>query len=144
VPLEPLRVAASLDSLAAIGQYVLAAAAAAQLDRRAAYRLRLAVDEIATNIISHGYAEAGGDGDVEVATVITPDTVTIVLDDAAVPFDPRERSRPDQIDALSLDDRPVGGLGVFLAMAGVDEFRYEHVGGHNRNYFVVRRPAVPA
>ena len=46
----------------------------------------------------------------------------------------------DQID-LPLADRPIGGLGVFLAMEGVDEFRYEYDGACNRNIFVMRSPA---
>jgi anti-sigma regulatory factor (Ser/Thr protein kinase) len=46
-------VPATLDSLGPIADYVMAAAAAAGLDRRASYRLRLAVDEIATNIMGY-------------------------------------------------------------------------------------------
>lgn len=136
--MESLTVPAELDSLSSIGRYVIEAAAAAGLDKKASYRLRLAVDEIATNIIDHGYKEAGETGDVVVKADVSDDALTVVLEDTARPFDPLCKGRPDQID-MRLEDRPIGGLGVFLAIEGVDEFKYEHDGKGNRNIFVMRR-----
>jgi serine/threonine-protein kinase RsbW len=136
--MEPLTVPAELDSLSPIGRYVLEAASAAGLDKKASYRLRLAVDEIATNIIDHGYKETGETGDVVVKADILDEALTVVLEDTAKPFDPRNIERPEQID-MQLEDRPIGGLGVFLAVEGVDEFKYEHDGKRNRNIFVMRR-----
>ena len=72
---------------------------------------------------------------------ITAHALTITLEDTAVPFDPRRLTRPEQID-LPLAERPMGGLGIFLAIENVDEFRYEYVDGHNRNIFVVNRTAA--
>ncbi len=136
--MEPLTVPATLESLAAIGRYVMAAAAEAEVGSKPSYRLRLAVDEIATNIVTHGYEEAGETGDVVVRAEAGKDSLTITLEDTATPFDPREMDRPEQID-MPIEERPIGGLGVFLALEGVDEFRYEHDGIHNRNIFVVKR-----
>lgn len=138
--MEPLVVPGSLDSLELIGGYVVEAASLAGIGKRESYRLRLAVDEVATNIISHGYAESGRDGDVVVTCGLTDEALSITLEDTAVPFDPRGAGRPSQIDQ-SLDERPIGGLGVYLALGGVDRFQYEFVNGRNRNIFVVRRPS---
>ncbi len=137
--MEPLAVPAVLDSLSTIGRYVLEAAQAAGLDKRAAYRLRLAVDEIATNIIVHGYAEAGRTGEVLVRADLDEETLAVALEDTAQPFDPRLKERPSQID-MPIEERPIGGLGVFLAVEGVDRFDYEYVGNRNRNIFVMKRP----
>ena len=137
--MEPLTVPGTLDSLTIIGQYVNAAAAAAGLDKKVAYRLRLAVDEIATNIIVHGYEEAGRTGAVLVRAALDQAALTITLEDTAVPFDPRHRLRPDQID-LPIEERPIGGLGVYLTTENVDRFEYEYVGNRNRNIFVMNRP----
>ncbi len=52
---KTLTVPATLDSLAEIAAFVLAAADDAGLGRQARYRLRLAVDELATNTIIYGY-----------------------------------------------------------------------------------------
>jgi anti-sigma regulatory factor (Ser/Thr protein kinase) len=43
-----------------------------------------------------------------------------------------------------LEEREIGGLGVFLALRGVDELRYERVGEQNRNIIIVHRPQPPA
>ena len=139
--MKPLTVPGTLDSLALIRDYVRQAAAQAGLDRKRAYRLGQAVDEIATNIVNHGYQETGRTGDVVVCATIDADALTIALEDTAVPFAPRHLRRPEQID-LPMAERPFGGLGVFLAMENVDELRYEYVDGRNRNIFVVKRTAA--
>lgn len=138
--METLVVPGTLDSLSIIGKYVLEAAAAAGLDKKAAYRLRLAVDEITTNIASYGYAEAGHDGMIEVCAQIDAQSLTIVVEDTAIPFNPLELPTDDIDLDLPLDQRPIGGLGVFLALNGVDQFSYEYADQHNRNVFVMHRP----
>ena len=64
--MKPLVVPARLDSLQDIRKYVQTAAAEAGLDKKDAYRLALAVDEVTTNIVTHGYAEVGREGTVGV------------------------------------------------------------------------------
>ena len=138
--MEPLTVPGTLDSLSAIGQYVTNAALEAGLDKKAAYRLRLAVDEIATNIVIHGYEEAGLSGDVMVLSELDPHSLTITLEDTSAPFDPRNLGRPEHID-LPVEDRPIGGLGIYLTIENVDKFDYEYVNNRNRNIFMIKRPA---
>lgn len=137
--MKSLIVAGKLDSLSEIGKFVNAAAASAGLDKKASYRLRLAVDEVATNIIIHGYKEGGVSGNVQVFSEIRRDTLTITLEDTATPFDPRGLVFPDQIDK-PIEERPIGGLGVFLSKNNVDKFDYEYVTNKNRNIFIVNRP----
>jgi serine/threonine-protein kinase RsbW len=140
--MKPSTVPATLDSLGTIADYVMAAAASAGLDRRASYRLRLAVDEIATNIIVHGYANAGHQGVLELRADIDDRTLTIAIDDTGVTYDPRQAPIPDI--NLPLDQRPIGGLGVYLAMRNVDEFVYEHFGDRNRTIFKMHLPSTSA
>ena len=54
----------------------------------------------------------------------------------APPYDPLERPEPDDLDA-PLAERQMGGLGVFLALQNIDEYRYEYADEQNRNIFVV-------
>ncbi len=136
--MQPLLVPGTLESLSAIGQYVIAAATAAGLDKKAAYRLRLAVDEIASNIVIHGYDEAGLTGDVLVLSEMDEQTLTITLEDSSAPFDSSKLGRPDQLD-LPVEERPIGGLGIYLTIQNVDKFDYEYVNKRNRNIFVVKR-----
>lgn len=136
--MEPLRVPARLEALGAIRAYVGQAAEAGGIDKRAAYRLRLAVDEIATNIIVHGRPGAHGDETIVVSAVIDDEAVRVVLEDGGPEFNPLAREgAPDPQQPL--EERPVGGLGVFLAVNGVDRFHYDRVGTTNRNTLIVHR-----
>ena len=136
--MEPKTFPGILDSLGPIRDYLTSAARTAGLDKKATYELCLAVDEIATNIILHGYKEAGRSGVLDVRADIENRKLTVTLEDDGEPFDPRQSKLPENEDLLRpLEERPVGGLGLYLAFQGVDEFRYERAGGRNRNIFVV-------
>ncbi|MBO1351638.1 MAG: ATP-binding protein [Hormoscilla sp. GUM202] len=140
--MESLKVSGTLESLSAIAKYVIAAASLAGLEKKASYKLRLAVDEIATNIITHGYEDAGREGEVELQAKIDDRTLTIWIEDTGVAYDPTQKEAVEE-EMLNkpLEERPIGGLGVYLAMEGVDKFLYERVGDRNRNIFVVNRPS---
>jgi serine/threonine-protein kinase RsbW len=133
-----LTVSGALTSLDEIRAFVNEQATKAGLDERRTYRLSLAVDEIATNIINYGYVSAGMDGDVRIVATEDNGDLVIVLEDSSPPFDPFSHARPEDLDA-PLEERDIGGLGIFLASQNVDEFRYEHVGGSNRNIFVMHK-----
>ncbi len=141
--MEPLTVPGNLDSLEAIAQYVIAAAAEAGLDKKASYKLRLAVDEIATNIIIYGYEEANCEGVLDLRADIDEQSLTISIEDTGLAFDPLEKL-PLEEETLDqpLEERPIGGLGLYLAIKGVDRFCYERVGESNRNILVVNRTVV--
>jgi anti-sigma regulatory factor (Ser/Thr protein kinase) len=136
--MEPSTIPATLDSLGAIAEYVMAAAASAGLDKRSSYRLRLAVDEIATNIIVHGYANAGLQGVLELRADINDRALTITIEDTGVAYDPRQAPAPDV--NLPLEQRPIGGLGGYIATRSVDDFLYSHVGNRNRTIFKMHLP----
>lgn len=139
--MEPLTLPGTLDSLTTIGAYVLEAADAAGLEKKLAYRMRLAVDEIATNAIVYGYERVGQEGDLVVIAEVGDGELTIILEDKGPPYDPFDTPSPDDLDE-PLETRDIGGLGVFLAVQGVDEFHYEWVDGTNRNIFTLRRNEV--
>ena len=136
--MEPLTLPGVLDSLEPIGTYVMKAAAEAGLDKKKSYRLRLAVDEIATNSIVHGYDEVGLKGVLNIRANMDEKSLKIILEDEGNPFDPRNVPPPDHKD-LPIEERPIGGLGVYLTLKGVDEFLYERDGKWNRNIFIVYR-----
>ena len=116
---------AVIDSLESIRQYIKAVAQEAGLDKKASYNLLVAVDEIATNIILYGYQEDELEGVIDVTTEKTDKHLKVVFEDDAVPFDPTIRELPDEEDFnLPLDERPIGGLGIYLTINGVSEFLF--------------------
>ena len=134
--MNTVTVPGSLDSLETIRNLVLDSARYAGLDKRSMYRLVQAVDEIATNIIVHGYEETNTVGMVFVDVEINDNELIIIIEDTSVPFDPRQLAPPDNLDA-SMEDRGIGGLGIYLALRDVDAFDYEYVDGKNRNILVM-------
>ncbi|UZQ52880.1 ATP-binding protein [Trichothermofontia sichuanensis B231] len=138
IAMEPLLVPGVLDSLSAIASYVMAAAKAAGLEKKPTYNLRLAVDEIATNIIVYGYQGGDAERTIVVQTEMDDQALTVTLEDTAPKFDPTQQELPDADDFNQpLAERPIGGLGVYLAVQGVDQFQYQRLGDKNRNIFVV-------
>ncbi|CAG5069293.1 hypothetical protein DYBT9623_02029 [Dyadobacter sp. CECT 9623] len=129
----------NVDSLDSLREYVGERAQQAGLAKKPTYALKLAVDEIATNIILYGYQEAGLVADFTVLSEITEQALMVILEDIAAPFDPLARELPDSGDLTkSLEDREIGGLGIYLTINGVDEFSYEYLNGKNRNKFVMK------
>lgn len=94
--MDSLTVPGNLDSLQAIRDFVLAAAEEAGIDERSAYKLSLAVDEIATNIIIYGYGGSATPGDVVVQADTEDRRLQIVLEDTSPPFDPFSRWRAER------------------------------------------------
>lgn len=127
-----------LDSLDPIRQHIKELSNQAGLDKKSTYNLMLAADEIATNIILYGYEQAGQSGNIEVLSEIADNQLKIVFEDEAVPFDPTARDLPDADDfSIPLEERQIGGMGIFLTINGVDQFLYEYANNRNRNIFIM-------
>jgi serine/threonine-protein kinase RsbW len=119
----------------AIAGFVEALARDAGLPHEKVYWLRLAVEEIATNIVNHGYK---GAGPIWLAGRIEPDRVLVQIEDEACAFDPRTHDRQAKL-AVAPSEREAGGFGLFLALRKLDDFGYEYADGKNRNTLVMSR-----
>lgn len=128
-----------LDSLDPIRQVVKEEAQRVNLSKKATYNLLLAIDEIATNIIVHGYEETGTTGGVDLLMAHQDGQLVVTLEDEAAPFDPLQYEGPgSDMFTKPLEERPIGKMGIHLAINGVNEFRYEYANGRNRNIFMVK------
>jgi serine/threonine-protein kinase RsbW len=115
-----LRIAADVNNLVKIRNFVKKAAAKLGVEPDLVFKLQLAVDEAATNIIVHGYQ--GQAGDIEIEMKREHDTLIICLRDQAQPFDPAN-APPPRLD-LPLEERAMGGLGVYLVKKIMDEITH--------------------
>lgn len=126
------------DSLEAIRNYAAKAAEAAGLDRRATYNLCLAVDEIATNVVQHGYKEAGLMGPIRMGASVEDGKLVVRMEDRGKSYDPAKHQVPRPEDlTLPLEQRSVGGLGILLAQKSVDDLQYTSTKQGNLHRFVV-------
>jgi serine/threonine-protein kinase RsbW len=131
----------TLDALEPIRKYVETAAQSAGFDRKAIYKLCLAVDEIATNVVVHGYEEAGLDGDLKIQASLDNDALVISLEDHGKPYDPNLHDMPEAADlSQPLETRKIGGLGILLAQDGVDDLQYSASDEANVHRFTLRLP----
>src|SRR5262245_40736543 len=116
-----LTVPATPDSLEEVAAFVQAAAEAAGLGQQARYRLRLAADELVTNIITHGYQGTDAPGTIELRSEMDDKHLRVILEDRGIPFDPRQLPAPDDLHRPP-QQRKIGGLGVYLVFQNVDRF----------------------
>jgi anti-sigma regulatory factor (Ser/Thr protein kinase) len=112
-----LNVAAELSNLARIRRFITEVAMMLDLGQDTMYALLQAVDESATNIIVHGYRNRPGP--IEIEAREEDGFLMISLRDQARPFDPTALPPPD-ID-LPLEQRPIGGMGVYLTRQLMDK-----------------------
>jgi anti-sigma regulatory factor (Ser/Thr protein kinase) len=94
----------------------------------ARYDILLAVTEMVTNVIQHGYK--GQPGMIELQATRNGDAFEVCIKDQAPPFDPTQAPIPDV--TLPLEKRPLGGLGIHLTRHFVDEMVY-HYDPHDGN-----------
>lgn len=84
-------------------------------------KMELASEEALANIIQHGYPEKKGQ--IELQFHHLPGSVELVFMDQGPPFNPLESAPTPDLEK-SLEEREVGGLGVFLMRKVVDDIRY--------------------
>ena len=95
----------------------------------------VAADELFTNIASYAYNLEKGNVTVRVEVFEDPLTVEITFIDNGVPYDPLAKADPDT--TLSVEDRPIGGLGIFIVKKSMDAVNYEYKEG--RNILTIRK-----
>lgn len=134
-----LSVKASLENLQRVRQYIDHAGERLGVSESALGDLRLAVDEAVTNVILHGYGEL--EGNVELNMEEDGDAVIIRIRDRAETFDPSQVKKP-QLDT-ALEDRPFGGMGIFLIKKMTDEAEFLPLPGGGNEIRLVKRDAIP-
>lgn len=115
--------AAYLESLSDFRNFIKQhCAGVAGVDEETIYDLQLAVDEACTNIISHGYADLDP-GSIILDLDVDPDKLTLTLTDFGHSFEPSSAPAPD-VDA-PIEERELGGFGLFFIQQSVDQMDYQ-------------------
>jgi serine/threonine-protein kinase RsbW len=133
-----LRVAADVEQLVTIRAFVERQAHALDLDSSTIYDLVLATNEMATNIMVHGYR--GRPGSIEIDLRLRGDAIEIRLRDQAPPFDPTRAPAPDL--SLPLHKRPFGGMGVHVTRQLMDAIQYRVTPEGGNELTLVKRGIV--
>jgi anti-sigma regulatory factor (Ser/Thr protein kinase) len=93
------------------------------------FKIELSIEEAVENVVQYAYE--GGIGWLEAGTSLDDKSLilTIELRDAGVPFNPLEMEDPDV--TLDANDRPIGGLGIYLCKQMMDSISYRYENGNN-------------
>ncbi|MCG5239178.1 ATP-binding protein [Azospirillum doebereinerae] len=94
------------------------------------FTLTLCLDELFTNSIRHGYADASRHL-VHIRLESDETEVRAELEDDGIPFNPFADA-PPPILSDDIEQRRPGGLGVFLVKESMDRVAYRREGGRNR------------
>ena len=122
-----LALPARIEHLPALLEVVRSAAASSGLSHRKALHMELAADEALTNVINYAYGE--GQGEVEIACKEDENFFALEIVDRGVPFDVLSMEEPDV--KADVGERKVGGLGINLIKALVEDVEYRREAGKN-------------
>ncbi len=117
------------SELVRMTQWAMDVCKAACLSGKTAFALQLCLEEAVANIVEHG---KGRDGATEIVTSAARegDRVTLVVEDNGAPFDSTRAAahRP----AASIEEAPVGGLGIHLMRNFASQMEYSRQDDRNR------------
>ncbi|MBI1817817.1 MAG: ATP-binding protein [Deltaproteobacteria bacterium] len=127
-PPRVIRLRNHLEELNRLHPFVAQFCDAGGLPSNDAFALSLALDELVTNVIVHGYGDHA-EHEIQVALSMAGGDVVVEMEDDARPFDP---TQPTAVDlAADLEHRKVGGLGLHFVQRAMDEMTYRRTGRHN-------------
>lgn len=127
--MSEITVPAVIEELDTVMQFVDQHLEAANCSAKVIGQIELAVEEIYTNIVNYAYHPQKGTAKICCEVKGEPLQVMIGFSDEGKPYNPLERKQPDV--TASVEDREIGGLGIFLVRKMMDEVEYQYAGGKN-------------
>ncbi len=96
---------------------------------KAQTQIDIAIDEVFGNIANYAYAPGSGDATVRFAYDEVAHMVELTFTDSGIPFNPLLKDDPDV--TAPLEDRGIGGLGIFLVKKTMNSIDYRYENGQN-------------
>ena len=117
-----------IQQIPQLAEFVNTIADEKKIGQSLAMELNLALEEAVTNVIMYAYP-TGSDGLVDIEAILMQDSLDFIITDSGIPFDPT--AAPPADISLGIEERPVGGLGIYLVRCLMDSVRYQRAGGKN-------------
>ena len=96
---------------------------------KAQMQIDVAVEEIYVNIASYAYPPGNGTATVSIEILDDPKRAVITFIDSGTPYDPLKKPDPDI--TLGVEERQIGGLGIYMVKKSMDDTKYSHDDGQN-------------
>lgn len=98
------------------------------------YSLKVVADELFSNIVYYSGAQTA-----DILFRNEADSITLIFEDDGKPYNPMEAEEPDI--TAGIEDRKIGGLGLFMVKKMAQTVRYEYVAGKNRMTVILSKTA---
>ena len=123
-----------IETIPQLNEFIDTVAEEVGLDMSLTMSLNLALEEAVVNVMDYAYSE-GQRGDVDIEVTADQQWLTFVISDPGIAFDPTAKEDVDT--TLSAEERPIGGLGIFLVRQLMDVIDYKREG--NKNVLTLRK-----
>ncbi|MBQ1482051.1 MAG: ATP-binding protein [Erysipelotrichaceae bacterium] len=91
------------------------------IDRKRAYLAGLSMEEMAGNIVEHGFTKDDKDHSIDIRVVHKNDKIILRIKDDCIPFDPKERNR------IGADDDPAKNIGIRMVYKIARQINYQNM-----------------
>ncbi len=125
-----LKLSASMDNFDAFMDFLKSQIENEIIEKKTLNDILIAGEEAIVNVLRYAYPDKNGELELIVDHQENPKGVSIELIDSGIAFNPLERLEPD-INA-PVEDRPIGGLGIFMIKKMMDELNYSRENGQNK------------
>ncbi|MBC8616186.1 MULTISPECIES: ATP-binding protein [Parabacteroides] len=126
--INTLHIKNELEQLTRLYEFLDLHASAYGLEEQLTMQIKLALEEVVTNVILYAYPDKK-DQDIRIDMNYGNKQLTIVITDKGTPFNPLEMKEPDI--TLPPEERPIGGLGIYLVKQLMTEVTYSRSSGKN-------------
>ena len=127
--MERITVEAILDNLQTVVDFATEKLEARDCSMKIVMQTELVIEEVFVNIASYAYNPEIGPATFCMEFEENPNAVLMTFIDGGKPYNPLANDDPDT--TLSIEERGIGGLGIFLVKKNVDELAYEYTDGKN-------------
>ena len=126
--INTLHIKNELEQLTRLYEFLDLHTSAYGLEEQLTMQIKLALEEVVTNVILYAYPNKK-DQDIRIDMNYRNKQLTIVITDKGTPFNPLEMKEPDI--TLPPEERPIGGLGIYLVKQLMTEVTYSRSSGKN-------------
>lgn len=117
-----------IETIPQLNEFIDSVAEEVGLEMSLTMSLNLALEEAVVNVMEYAYPE-GQKGNVEIEVTADQEWMTFVITDTGIAFDPTMKEDADT--TLSAEERPIGGLGIFLVRQLMDVIDYNRKDNKN-------------
>ena len=123
-----------IETIPQLNEFIDSVAEEVGLEMSLTMSLNLALEEAVVNVMEYAYPE-GQKGNVEIEVTADQQWMTFVITDTGIAFDPTTKEDADT--TLSAEERPIGGLGIFLVRQLMDVIDYKRTA--NKNVLILQK-----